>query len=333
MSKILIMGGTQFVGKAVAKYLIQKHQSIDIFTRGNIAVDYDGVNRHIKGDRKNKNFVKKALSNKKYDFVIDISAYTSKDAAILIPNLNKSCLKKYIFLSSGAVYNKPESSRSELFKENSPTKLISHPTWGAYGLEKKKAENYIRAQSKKGAINFIIIRPPYIYGKGNNLLREQFYFSRIESGQIILIPANTKTRIQFINTDDLCIFIEQCLINSKAKNEVYNIAYPEIITWRTLVDSVMKACGKKTKIYEISNKTESNARLYSPFRDEDMALDTSKSIRHGFSSPGIDLESGLKTTYTLFLNEVKNKGFVAFKDPKMTRLDEISDLISKQNEF
>ena len=328
MSKILIMGGTQFVSRAVAKYFIQKNHIVDIFTRGNIPVDYDGVNQHIKGDRKNKDFVKKALAYKKYDFVIDISAYVAEDTAILIPFLNKSHLNKYVFLSSGAVYNKPKPFIYPLlFKENSPTKLIPHPTWGNYGLEKKRAENYIREQSKKGVIEFVIIRPPYLYGTGNNLLREKFYFSRIKSGQPVLIPANTNTRIQFINIDDLCIFLAECLTNPKAKNEAYNVAYPQSISWRVLLDSAMKACGKKVKIYEISSKLEPNARLYSPFRDENMAFDTSKSMKHGFSSPGIDLDTGLNKAYIFFLNERKNKGFYAFKDPKMTRLDEISTLI------
>ncbi len=336
MSKILVMGGTQFVGKAVVKYFIQKNHSVDIFTRGNIAVDYVGINQHIKGDRKNKDFVRKALADKKYDFVIDISAYTVEDTAILLPNLNKSHLKKYIFISSGAVYNKPKSSiQPVLFKENSPAKLIPHPAWGNYGLEKKKAENYIREQSKKRAINFIIIRPSYIYGIGNNLLREQFYFSRIESGQAIFIPANTRTHIQFINIDDLYIFIEQCLINPKARNQVYNVAHPQILTWRVFVNFIIKACGKKTRVYEISNKIEPNARLYSPFRDENMALDISKLLKHGFSSPGVDLEAGLNIAYTYFkfTNEGKNKRFVGFKDPKMTRLDEISVLMKKQDDF
>lgn len=325
MGKILVMGGTQFVSRSVAKYLIQKKHSVDIFTRGNIPLNYKGVNRHIKGDRKSKDFTEQALAGKKYDFVIDISAYTAEEIQILIQMLNKDNLKKYIFISSAAVYNKPEFSTFPLFKEQSPSKLIPHPAWETYGVEKKRAENYIKAQFKKAAINFVIIRPPYIYGMGNNLLREDFYFSRIESGQPILIPANAKTRIQFINIDDLCIFISECLTNSKAVNQIYNAAHPTILSWRDFADILIKVSGKKIKIYEVPKKIEPNARLYSPFRDADIALDTKKSAKHGLTSPKINLEIGLKRAYINFTKGRKRN----LKDPKMTRLDQIDALMAK----
>ena len=47
MSDILILGGTGFVSKACAKYLITRGYKIDILTRGKKAVDYDGFINHI----------------------------------------------------------------------------------------------------------------------------------------------------------------------------------------------------------------------------------------------------------------------------------------------
>jgi nucleoside-diphosphate-sugar epimerase len=50
---VLIMGGTNFVSKSLAKYLILQKYTVDVFTRGNKLLDYIGVKNHIIGDRKN----------------------------------------------------------------------------------------------------------------------------------------------------------------------------------------------------------------------------------------------------------------------------------------
>ena len=50
--KILIMGGTKFVSRALAMYLIEKGHEVSIFTRNKAAVDYTGIAKHYIGDRR-----------------------------------------------------------------------------------------------------------------------------------------------------------------------------------------------------------------------------------------------------------------------------------------
>ncbi|MBP2652158.1 MAG: NAD-dependent epimerase/dehydratase, partial [Firmicutes bacterium] len=60
----LVMGGTEFISKNVAKYLISKRYSVDIFTRGVKPLTYQGVNAHITGDRLNIEDLRQGLNNK-----------------------------------------------------------------------------------------------------------------------------------------------------------------------------------------------------------------------------------------------------------------------------
>lgn len=98
--KILIMGGTQFVSKSIAKHMIDNEHEVDIFTRGVQKVDYSGICRHIKGDRKSIECLEK-ISNNNYDVIIDVSAYTKEDVEYLLKYVDIENLKKYIFISQG----------------------------------------------------------------------------------------------------------------------------------------------------------------------------------------------------------------------------------------
>lgn len=322
-SEILVMGGTQFVSAAIASHLVENGHAVDILTRGNHPVPFQGFRQHIIGNRREEGVIKNAFQNA-YDFVVDVSAYTKEDVSALLPHINLEKFKKYVFISSGAVYNRQLHGTS--LSEDAPSEPIPHPTWGNYGLQKKQAENCVIEQAKGFA--YVIVRPPYIYGPGNNLLRESFYFSRIEANKPILIPANTSTQIQFVIISDLCRFIEESLTNPNATDEVYNIAHPERITWRGLADSLLKVTEKKTKIYTVNTDIEPDARSYSPFRDENMILDISKLIAHGFSLPRVNFyPEGLTEAYSGYREERKKRSLDSFRDPKMTRLASITALM------
>ena len=74
MKKILVMGGNQFVGKEVAKKLLEKNYKVYVLNRG-IRKNLDNV-IFLKADRKNISEMKNILKNIEVDVIIDISAYT-----------------------------------------------------------------------------------------------------------------------------------------------------------------------------------------------------------------------------------------------------------------
>jgi len=98
--KILVMGGTRFVGKSLVGKLLNQNHDIDIFTRGNKA-NPEKTNL-IKGDRNKLESIVK-LRNKKYDVVYDISGRELEQTKLLIGNLDNS-FQRYIYVSSAGVY-------------------------------------------------------------------------------------------------------------------------------------------------------------------------------------------------------------------------------------
>lgn len=311
--KVLVMGGTEFVSSSLTKYLISKGHSVDIFTRGIKPIKYDGIRKHLKGDRKSIEDLKINISNESYDYVFDISAYVKEDAQKLIAILNKDNLKRYVFCSSGAVYITSDEIVTEDFTRG------ENANWGSYGLDKKKAEDYLFSLWEDEKFPVTIFRPTYIYGEDNNLYRENYLFDRITKGLDVPIP-NGNTETQFIYINDLVKVFESAIYEDRTIGQAYNVTYPDIVTWQQLVETAMKVVNREVTIKKVDNE-KVNVREYFPFRNVTYLLDTKKAEKDGLYMPQIDLSEGLELTYKWYCNTKPE-----VKDAKMNKIDLVLDV-------
>lgn len=308
--EILVMGGTEFVSSSIAKHMIYEGNTVDIFTRGRKKVNYEGIRNHLVGDRLSPDDLKKCLLDKRYDVIFDISAYTSEDVEKLTSVINTSKLKRYIFCSSGAVYKPTE----KMVAEDYPRGFNNN--WRDYGLNKKKAEDYLFDLYKTDNFPITIFRPTYIYGDGNNLYREVYLFDRINKGLDIPIPKGYN-KTQFIHINDLVKVFESAIYCDKSIGEAYNVTHREQITWKHLVKTSLKVMDKKIKIHEIDYKTMGiKPRQFFPFRDVTYLLNTEKLEKHGLYIPKINLEEGLIRSYKWYISEKPQ-----LQDLKMDKMD------------
>ncbi len=307
--KILVMGGTEFVGRAVAEYMISRGHEVSIFTRGIREPGYNGIHEHYKGDRRNAADVENTIKDEAFDYILDISAYVLSDVENLLNKVNTKKLKRYIFLSTGSVYEHSNEHMNEEqgrgFNEN----------WGQYGMDKLDIEDYLFRLHKDEGLPVSIARPAYIYGKGNNLYREIYLFERLEKALTIPIP-DSGNRVQFIYIDDLMKFIESIMFEDKAIGQAYNITHPEAVTWEKLIYTAANAINTDTvKIKKISG-TDIKPREYFPFRDCTYLLDINKADAHRLTMPSIDLAEGLRLSYEWYRD---TKPVV--KDNKMNKIE------------
>ncbi|MCB2299318.1 NAD-dependent epimerase/dehydratase family protein [Clostridium tagluense] len=289
--KILVMGGTEFVSSALTKYLISKGYIVDIFTRGIKPTKYNGIRKHLKGDRKSIEDLKVNISKERYDYIFDTSAYEMKDVQKLIGILNKENLKRYVFCSSGSVYIPSYEMVTEEFTRG------ENANWGSYGLDKKKAEDYLLGLWKDEKFPITIFRPTYIYGQDNNLYRETYLFDRVTKGLDVPIP-NGNEETQFVYISDLVKIFESAIHKDKTVGQAYNVTHPELVTWQQLVETTMKVVNRKVNIKKVDNrKINISAREYFPFRNVTYLLDTKKAETDGLYMPQIDLYQGLELAY------------------------------------
>ena len=288
MKKILIMGGNQFVGKEIVKKFLEKDYTIYILNRGTRKNIEEVI--FFKVDRDNFIEMENILKNIDVDIIIDVSAYTEEQVDIL-HKVMKNRFKQYILISSASVYNNIESTPA-----NEESQTGENLIWGDYAKNKYLAEKKTIENSKIYNFKYTIFRPFYIYGVGNNLDRENYFFSRIKYNLPIYIPSKNNI-IQFGYVEDLALAIESSIGNSDFYNQTFNISGDEYVTMSEFSEICGKVMNKKAIIKYIN--TEENkikARDWFPFREVNLFGDISKLENPGFRN-AYSLVQGLEKTY------------------------------------
>ena len=203
--KILILGGTAFLGPAIVRYARSHGHQLTLFTRGKTNVNLFPDVEMLVGDRDGD---LEALENRDWDVVIDTSGYLPRlvtDSARLLAGH----VQQYIFISSISVF--ADFSQKGL-DESSPVgvmedETIEEITGLTYGplkaLCEKAAEREMRGRSTT-------IRPGLIVGPMDRTDRFTYWPVRIAKGGEVLTPERPDIFTQVIDVNDLAMFIVHC---------------------------------------------------------------------------------------------------------------------------
>lgn len=294
MKKILITGGTVFVSKFAAVWFAKHGYDVYVLNRGTHA-QAEGVT-HIRADR---NRLEGALSPYRFDAVLDICAYTADDIDRLLDGLGG--FTDYIFVSSSAVY--PETN-PQPFTEEQP--VGENAVWGKYGMDKIGAERALHSRVPHA----YILRPPYLYGEGQNLYREPFVFDCAERGGKFYLPAEGKMKLQFYHVEDLCRFMA-LLLERRPAERIFNVGNGESVTIRQYAELCYDAVGVRAEFAEVN--TFANQRDFFPFHDYEYVLDVSRQDK--LMPQKISLREGLAREYAWYRDhrdEVGKKDYFTY---------------------
>ena len=288
MKKILIMGGNQFVGKEIVKKFLEKDYIVYVLNRGS----KENIEKvfFLKVDRNNFIEMENTLKDMEVDIIIDVSAYTEEQVDI-VQKIMKNRFRQYILISSASVYSSIESAPA-----NEENQIGENLIWGDYGKNKYLAEKRTIENSKLYNFKYTIFRPFYIYGVGNNLDRENYFFSRLKYNLAIFIPSKNNI-IQFGYIEDLSLAIESSIQNSDFYNQIFNISGNEYVTMSEFVEICGKVISKKAIIKYINTEEKKiMAREWFPFKEVNLFGDISKLENTGFRNT-YSLIQGLEKTY------------------------------------
>lgn len=296
--KILVTGGTVFASRFTAEFF-SKNNEVYVLNRGT-KPQSEGVTL-IQADRHNLNDV---LKGYEFDAVLDVCGYNETDVRDLLRGLGN--FGTYIFVSSSAVY--PETLPAP-FGEG--YEIGENKIWGDYGLNKVKAERYFA----KNCPDAYILRPPYLYGKMNNLYREAFVFECAEQCRPFYVPDNGEMELQLFDIEDMCHFME-ILLESQPKQRVFNVGNPEGISVLDWVKLCYGTLGKTPEFRLVDKAIEQGN--YFPFYNYEYKLDTSKML---CLMPVLKpVEEGLKQSYEWFKENrgaVRRKNYFEFIDNEL----------------
>ncbi|MCX8079430.1 MAG: NAD-dependent epimerase/dehydratase family protein [Geminocystis sp.] len=284
--RILIMGGTRFIGVSLTKILVSQGHSVVLFNRGNNPPPVEGVEQ-IHGDRKNTPELKEKLGGMHFDAIFDNSGRELEDTKPLV-ELFGNKVSHFVYVSSAGGYL--------------PSHQLPHRETDAIDPQsrhkgKYETEVYLQAQG----VPFTSVRPVYIYGPGNYNDLEAWFFDRLVRNRPIPIPDGGLYITQLGHVYDLAKAMSLILGNSKAVGQIYNISGDRYVTFTGLALACAEAMGKKPEEVEIryydANKFNFGKRKAFPLRIQHFFADISKAQRDLNWQPQYDLVSGLRDSF------------------------------------
>ncbi|KAF0139218.1 MAG: nucleoside-diphosphate-sugar epimerase [Stygiobacter sp.] len=253
--KILVTGGSGFLGINLIRYLLDKN--FEITSLDTVEFDYPEKNRIevIKGDIRNLESVRQAIN--KAEIVIHTAAalplYTeeeifSTDVAgtnLLLQSAFEKQVERFIHISSTAVYGIPD--HHPLYEADKLDGV------GPYGKAKIEAENICLEYRNKN-LCVPILRPKSFIGPERLGVFALFY-DWAKDGKGFPMIGSGNNRYQLLDVEDLCEAIYKCIILPKdIVNDTFNIGAKEFTTMKGDYQAVLDYAGFGKQIVPLPEK-------------------------------------------------------------------------------
>lgn len=292
--RILMMGGTRFIGVYLTKMLVEQGHEVVLFNRGNKPAPVEGL-KQIHGDRTDASQLKEKLSSENFDAIFDNNGRELSDTQPLA-EIFKDRVQHFVYMSSAGVYLK--SDKMPHVEGDAVDPKSRHKG-------KFETEAYLTQQG----LPVTSIRPTYIYGPQNYNDLEAWFFDRIVRNRPIPIPGNGLHITQFGHVKDLAAAMAAVLGKSQAVGQIYNVSGDRYVTFDGLARACAIAAGKSDQDLQIvhydAKKFDFGKRKAFPMRTQHFFASVDKAKTELGWHPEYDLISGLKDS---FLNDYLASG-------------------------
>lgn len=200
--KILILGGTRFLGKHIAKAALDRGHTVTLFNRGNSPVPEFSEVEQLVGDRLED---LSALDGRDWDSVIDTCGYHRRAVKTAAEKLKGHC-DHYTFISSISVYTEPPAEGPT---ESTPVgtiedESVEEVTGETYGALKAVCERTLEGILPGKALN---VRAGLLVGPDDYTDRFTYWPVRVARGGEVLAPGAPDGPVQFIDVRDISAWV------------------------------------------------------------------------------------------------------------------------------
>lgn len=326
--RILVIGGTHFIGKLLVSELLRAGHEVHILHRKHRQPFGKRVHNLV-GDRNDAASVRKAVGATRFDAVFDI-AYdwergTSGAEVAETAQIFDGKVSRYIFMSSVAAYGDGLNHH-----EGDALAPDDHPN--PYARNKAMSERALFRLHQRTGFPIITLRPPFVYGPGNPFYREAFFWDRFRAARPVILPSEGHRLMQFIHVKDLVELAIRAMELRTTVGHAFNTANPRAITQHELVVHLARVAGvKEPQLVSVPRELIQRAggqaigeRLYfGSYYDLPAITQIITKAQRMLSFKPVDFEVGLKATYRAYL---KKRGY---PKPDYTFEDELLNRFSR----
>ncbi len=265
--RVLILGGTGFLGPQIAERLAASGHEITIFHRGPAGAGSGRRFAEVYGDRNRLDESSEALRRVRADVVVDAIAFTEKQAERLV-EVFRGHAGRLVVLSSGDVYRAYDvlfgrvegSIEPTPLAESAPLRERLHPYRGAalpqrYGFSWDDYDKIPVERVVMGAMGMpaTVLRLPMVFGPGaHDAAQRRFfpYLKRMDDGRrVILLDRRTaRWRAPWGFSGDVAEAVRLVVENESAKGKIYNVGEPGGLDMEGWVRELGVAAGWKGEV-------------------------------------------------------------------------------------
>lgn len=241
--KILVIGGTQFLGRHIVQAALARGHELTLFHRGKTNPGLFAQVEEITGDRDQAADLA-LLEGREWDTVIDVCGYFPRQVRTLARQLAPS-VDRYVFISSVSAYRDFKEPNQD---ENSPLGQLEDETTETmttetYGPLKAVCEREVEA-AMPGRV--LIIRPGIICGPHDPTDRFTYWPHRVAQGGEMLAPGQPDHRLLYIDVRDLAAWtIRQVEARQTGVYNTYGPDYP--LTMAEFLEECRRVTGSQTE--------------------------------------------------------------------------------------
>lgn len=223
VTRILVLGGSWFLGRTVAEQAVADRMEVATFRRGHSGSDADGVTL-VRGDRTNPADLARLAQAGPFDAVIDTSSYVPRET-LAVARALESVASRYVLVSSVSVYQgwplEPLTEQSPILEcppDAGPDfGYDGDPGPSTYGFGKAGCEGAVLEVF--GPTRSVILRPGVILGPREYVGRLQWWLERMRRGGRILAPGSPRRSIQPVDVRD----VAQFALNIAGPSGIFNL--------------------------------------------------------------------------------------------------------------
>lgn len=228
--KILVLGGTQFVGRHIVEALIGNGHAVTTLTRGHTPDALPAAVERLRGDRDAGAAGLGALADRRWDACIDLSGYTPRQVQASAERLRER-VRRYVYVSAVSVYGDPAERPVRETCERLPPAAhdVTEVSGETYGALKVACEDIVDALYGDRAC---LLRPQIVVGPHDWIGRYAYWVQRAMHGSPMLAPGDGSDHVQVIDARDLARFATTAIENDL--DGAFNLAGPRL-TWSEFI--------------------------------------------------------------------------------------------------
>ncbi|OLB80214.1 MAG: epimerase [Actinobacteria bacterium 13_2_20CM_2_71_6] len=244
--RILVLGGTSFVGRAIVEDALRAGTEVTMFGRGRTGTDlFPGVPRRI-GDRDTGDYA--ALRDGGWDAVVDVSGYVPRHVGQAMDVLGDR-VGRYLFISSHAVYVRTGigPGSDEDTPRRPPVRDTEELDEDTYGPLKVACEDDVLARY---GLRATIVRPGKVAGPHDWQDGLTYWVRRAARGGRVALPGRPEQPVQVIDSRDLARLVVRLLIDDRP-GAFHAVGPAEPTTMAGLIETCARVAGSQVEIVPV----------------------------------------------------------------------------------